>query len=228
MNRMLVFAAAWCLAAEYCAQPARAWQSPAAAAAEMTFPFDLGIVDPDSPPAEQRPPYIVMFEEGKDENGKDVTAPLARLEALRGASKMFPESNKDPGLPVVLRGLRFHRLLRSDGTVLGYELELQGEFNSVKVPVSQEEMKKFLAGERVKFSLQGQKNYGVFAYASTITMDVQLGKSNEIEVFAIEGDFSFREAFSTYTSKTKRLAPPAGRKQLYRGKPTDLPTLPII
>ena len=48
-----------------------------------------------------------MFEEGVDQNNKDVRGPLGRLEALRGPSKMFPDSNKDAGLPVVLRGLRF-------------------------------------------------------------------------------------------------------------------------
>ena len=229
MKHTTIFGAALLLAGLSPSAPVMAWQAPPVkAAADITFPFDLGIVDPASPAKEKRPPYMVVFEDGKDENGKDVTGPLARLEALRGASKLFPESNKDPGLPVVLRGLRFHRLLRADGTLQGYEVELQGEFNSVKVPVSEEEMKKFLGGERVRFSLQGQKNYGVFAYASTVSMDVQLAKTNEIDIFAIEGDFSFREAFTTYTSKTKKLAAPSGRKHLYQGKPTDLPTLPII
>src|SRR5262245_29141495 len=192
---------------------------------EVAFPLDLAMVDPES--VEKLPPYIVMFETGVDQNNKDVRGPLGRLETLRGPSKMFPESNKDDGLPVVLRGLRFHRVLRPDGTLQGYEVELQGEFNMVKVPVSPEEMKKFLSGERVTFSLTGQANYGVYAYASAIKMEVQL-RGSEIYIYKVDGDFSFREGFTTYTSKTKKLGPPAGRDYIYRGEIGKLPTLPSI
>jgi hypothetical protein len=204
---------------------ARAWQSPAKAPPDITFPLDLAIVDPDS--FDKLPPYVVMFEEGVDENGKDVKGPLARLEALRGASKMFPDSNKDPGLPVVLRGLRFHRHLGSSGDVAGYELELQGEFNTIKIPVSKEEMQKFLNQERVTFTLKGEKNFGIYSYVSTMKMNLQLS-AGEIRIFSIDGDFTFREGFHSYTSKTKKLAPPSGRNHLYRGEQRDLPNLPSI
>ena len=204
---------------------ASVWEPPAAPAQEISFPLDLAIINPDS--AEKLPPYIVMFEEGVDRNDKDVRGPLGRLEALRGPSKMFPESNKDAGLPVVLRGLRFHRELNRNGSVKGYEVELQGEFNMVKVAVSQEEMDKFLRGERVKFSLEGRANFGVYSYVSTMQMDVQL-RGREILIYKVEGDFSFREGFSTYSSKTKQISPPAGRTFLYRGEQAKLPVLPEI
>src|SRR5262245_22343393 len=108
-------------------------------AAQVSFPLDLAIVDPDS--KENRPPYVVVFGGGLDKEGADIRGPIGRLEALRGASKLFPESNQDPGLPVVLRGLRIHSNRSPDGMVTGYDVELQGEFNMVKVPVSEEDMK---------------------------------------------------------------------------------------
>jgi hypothetical protein len=205
---------------------AHGWESPATEApAQVSFPFDLAIIDPDV--KERRPPYIVVFDRGMDKEGTDVRGPLARLEALRGASKMFPESNQDPGLPVVLRGLRFHCKLNPDRTVAGYEVELQGEFNMIRVPASQEDMKGFLSGQRTTFVLTGEKNFGIYSYVSSMKLDVQLS-GKEIVIFNIEGDFTFREGFSTYVSKTKKLSPPTGRSYLYRGERADLPTLPSI
>jgi len=202
------------------------WQLPAAEpSASVSFPFSLGIIDPDA--KEKRPPYIIMFEGGVDQVGQDIRGPLGRLEALRGASKMFPESNQDPGLPVVLRGLRFHATNNADGTISGYDVELQGEFNAVRVHAAVNDAKLFFAGQRTTFVLTGEKNYGVYAYVSSIKMDVQL-KGREIQIFKIEGDFNFREGLSTYTSKTKKLTPPAGRSYLYRGETADLPNLPSI
>lgn len=193
--------------------------------AAVEFPLDMAIVDPES--KEKLPPYIVMFDDGKDENGKDVTGPLGRLEALRGASKMFPESNKNAGLPVVLRGLRFHRRMDGAGKLAGYDLELLGEFNAVKVPVALEDMKKFLAGESVAFTLRAEKNFGLYSYVSTMKLAVQLvGK--EIRIDSIAGDFCFREGFYTYTAKSKKLTPPAGRTFLFRGENVELPLLPTI
>ena len=196
-----------------------------AMAAERAFPLDLAIVDPES--NDELPPYLVMFQEGRDHKGNDASGPIGRLKALRGASKLFPNSNEDPGLPVVLRGLRLHQRLRPDGTVAGYDVELQGEFNSVKVPLSLDEAKNFLSGERTTFSLKGEKNYGVYSYVSTIEMQVEL-RGDELFIYAIDGDFRFREGFYSYTSKPARPRPPAGRDYLYRGKRAELPTLPLL
>jgi hypothetical protein len=202
------------------------WESPATETpTPVTFPLDLAIVNPDA--KENRPPYIVVFDGGVDKDGTDIRAPLARLEAMRGASKMFPESNQDPGLPVVLRGLRFHRKLNLDGAVAGYEVELQGEYNMIRVPASQDDVKRFLSGQRTTFVLVGEKNYGVFAYDSSMKMEVQRN-GKEIVIFNIEGDFTFREGFATYTSKTKKLVPPTSRSYLYRAEHVALPALPSI
>src|SRR6187431_113099 len=103
---------------------AYAWESPdSLPQADITFPLDLAIIDPDA--TVKRPPYVVMFAGGVDNGGSYVRGPLGRLEALRGASKMFPKSNQDPGLPVVLRGLRFLSAHDADGTISGYDVELQ-------------------------------------------------------------------------------------------------------
>jgi len=193
--------------------------------APVTFPLALGIFDPDSPG--NLPPYLIMFEQGVDKDGHDVRRPLGRLEALRGASKLFPESNQDPGLPVVLRGLRFHSKANVDGTAQDYDVELQGEFNAVRVPAARDDTKAFLSGQRTTFVLTGEKNYGVYAYVSMVKMDVQL-KGEELFIFKIEADFRFREGLATYTSKTKHLAPPSGRDYLYRGAIAKLPDLPSI
>lgn len=210
------------------AEPMQAKPSPAGsrtAEAALTFPLEFAIVDPES--EEKLPPYIVVFEDGKDENGNDVTGPLGRLEALRGASKMFPKSNDDRGLPVVLRGLRFDRQLDRKGNVESYTAELLGEFNLVRVAVDKQEMARFLAGETTTFTLQGQKNYGIFAYVSSVKMTMQL-RGKELSIVNVSGDFSFREGFFTYTSATKTLESPASRKYLYRGEIARLPDLPSI
>jgi hypothetical protein len=205
---------------------AHGWETPVATPPPATkLPLDLAVIDPHS--KEKLPPYIVMFEEGQDDKGQDVRGPLGRLEALRGASKLFPESNKDAGLPVVLRGLRLHARLNTEGGVLGYELELQGEFNMVKVPAAKEDVEKFLAGEPVTFVLKGEKNYGVYSYVSTTTLEMQL-RGDEVFIRRLEGDFTFREGFYTYASKTKKLKAPAGREYLFRGQRAPLPTLPSI
>ena len=128
----------------------------------MSFPLDLAIIDPDA--QEKRPPYVVVFAGGFDNKDSDIRGPIGRLEAMRGASKLFPESNLDPGLPVVLRGLRFHCNQNAQGAVTSYEVELQGEFNMVRVPVNQQDMEGFLAGKRMTFALKGTKNYGVYSY----------------------------------------------------------------
>jgi hypothetical protein len=194
-------------------------------AAPIFFPLNLAIVDPDA--KERRPPYVVLFPRGLDKKGTDIRGPLGRLKALRGQSKLFPERNQDPGLPVVLRGLRFQCNRSPDGTVLGYEVELQGEFNMVRVPVSKEDMQSFLSGQRTIFVLTGAKNYGVYSYVSSITMDAQFD-GKELSIFSIEGDFTFREGFFTYVSKTIKLSPPASRCYLYRGVPSELSALPSI
>jgi hypothetical protein len=191
----------------------------------VTFPLEFSIIDPDS--EEKLPPYIVVFEDGNDEDGNDVSGPLGRLEALRGASKMFPKSNDDPGLPVVLRGLRFNRKLDDRGRVESYTVELLGEFNLVRVAVDKNQMARFLAGETTTFTLKGQRNYGILAYVSSVKMTMQL-RGKELFVLSESGDFSFREGFFTYTSATKKIESPAGRKYLYRGEIAKLPDLPSI
>lgn len=194
-------------------------------AVPVAFPLSFGILDPDA--KEKQPPYIVMFEGGVDASGKDLRRPLGRLEALRGASKMFPQTNQDPGLTVVLRGLRFQRSAGVNGGAVRYEVELLGEYNAVRVPVAEADMKTFLAGERTTFVLTGQQDYRIYAYASSIKMEVQL-RGEELLIFQIDGDFNFREARTTYVSKTKKLVPPAGREFLYRGEKMVLPALPVI
>ncbi len=213
----------------WCAAAAPAWEMPAdgdaGSAPMVAFPLDLAVIDPDA--KDKLPPYIVMFEEGLDSNGKDVRRPLGRLEALRGPSKMFPESNQDDGLPVVLRGLRLHRKADANGDITGYEVELQGEFNMIKVPAGKKDVEKFLAGQAVTFTLKGEKNFGIYAYVSTMKMELQLS-GDEVAIRHLVGDFTFREGFSTYSSKTKKLTSPTSRDYLYRGQRAELPMLPSI
>jgi hypothetical protein len=196
-----------------------------AAAADIAFPLELVVIDPES--KDELPPFIVMFEKGKDQKDRDVRGPLGRLEALRGPSKMFPECNDDPGLPVVLRGLRLHEERDACGALVGYSIELLGEFNTVKVAAPRAEVEKLIAGKAATFSLRGAKNYGVYAYESNIQMVLQL-VGDELYVRSIDGDFNFREGFTTYTSPTKQLRPPAGKSHLYRGRRGELPALPSI
>lgn len=205
---------------------AHGWESPGKEiATQNTFPLSLAIIDPDA--QEKRPPYVVVFGGGLDKEGTDIRGPIGRLEALRGASKLFPESNQDPGLPVVLRGLRFHCNRSQDGMVTGYEVELQGEFNMVRVPVRQDDMKTFLSGQRTSLVLTGAKNYGVYSYISAIKMELQFD-GKELFIFSVEGDFTFREGVFSYVSNTTKLISPAGRSHLYRGEKSELPVLPSI
>jgi hypothetical protein len=209
----------------FVAQAALRAEPPARPKPVEEFPLDLAIIDPAS--KDKQPPYIVMFPDGKDDKGRDVQRPLARLEALRGASKLFPESNRNPGLPVVMRGLRLHRRQNADGSLAGYEIELQGEYNAVRVTANKDEVAKFLAGEPTRFSLEAQKNYGVYSYDSTTTIVIQLVGDGAV-IRSIEGEFSFREGLRRYTSKSLKLEPPTGRDDLYRGERSALPNLPTL
>lgn len=204
---------------------AYAGERPVAKPPPVKLPLDWAVIDPEGDG--KLPPYIVMFEDGRDKSGADVSGPVGRLEALRGASKLFPESNKDDGLPVVLRGLRLHGQLNSEGGVLAYELELQGEFNATKVPVATADAEKFLAGQATTFELKGQKNYGLYSYVSTVKLQMQL-MGDEIVIRQLAGDFTFREGFYTYVSKSKKLKAPPTREYLYRGQRSELPTLPSL
>jgi len=95
------------------------------------------------------------------------------------------------------------------------------------VPVSDEAMQKFLCGQKVTLSLKGEKNFGVYSYVSVIQMDVKL-QGEELLILQIAGDFNFREGLFTYTSASKKLTPPPGRSDLYRGERRELPALPSI
>lgn len=195
------------------------------AMAGTRFPLDVRIVDPAS--GAKDPPAIIVFEKGLDTQGKDVTKALTRLKSLRGDSKMFPLLNADPGLPVVLRGLRFHRTEAAGGGGVVYEVDLLGEFNRVRVPVSVADMEKFLGGERVELKLKGSANYGIYSYESSIAMELRF-EAGVLTVFRVTGDFRFRELLTTYISATRKIEAPAGRPHLYTGEIAELPELPGI
>ncbi|MFM7071072.1 MAG: hypothetical protein ACKO38_04670 [Planctomycetota bacterium] len=194
-------------------------------AAALKFPLDLRIVDPSS--ESKQPPAIIVFEKGLDTQGKDVTKALERLKSLRGSSKMFPKLNEDPGLPVVLRGLRFHKTEAVNGAAATYAVDLLGEFNRVRVPVSVADMEKFLAGERVELKLKGSANYGVYSYESSIGMELRFDAGG-LTVFRVTGDFRFRELLTTYVSATRKIDAPTDRQHLYSGEIAELPDLPAI
>lgn len=222
MKRLLQMIICWMIAA---GTPAIwAWESPESAKARVQFPLSLKIIDPES--EKQLPPYIVMFPKGLDDKGTDVSGPLGRFEALRGPSKLFPESNEDPGLPVVLRGLRLHRKSKPDGAN-GYMLELQGEHNMIMGAVKSAEVDRFLAGELASFAMKGELNVGLYSYTSSLRLQTQL-RGKELYVLGVDGNFTFREGFRRFTSATTRLAPPPGRDYLYRGAIGELPELPEL
>ena len=214
---------------------ASAGEPPTVAKANLAvFPLQYRIVDPDNPdnagkqPGESKlPPLIVMFPKGKTSNDKDATGPIGRLEALRGKSKLIPASNDDPGLPVFLCGLRFMERKDAEGKVEGYDVELQGEFNAVKVPVNNAAMQSFLDGKPTTFALESRLDYKIIATVSTTTLRIQRS-GDKIFILSVEGDFSFREAIFTYTSETLKLSPPQNRKYLFYGETGELPTLRIL
>lgn len=198
------------------------------------FPLEFRIVDPDNPANAQKqlgdeklPPLFVSFPGGKTEAGKDATGPIGRLEAFRGNSKLLPDSNDDPGLPVLLCGLRFLERKNAEGKVEGYDVELQGEFNSVKVPASEEAMLSFLAKKPTIFELESKLQYGIIATHSTTSLEIQWA-SDKIYILAVEGDFNFREGFRRYRSPTIKKAAPQSRNYLYYGEAGELPTLRIL
>jgi hypothetical protein len=198
------------------------------------FPLQYRIVDPDNPdnegkqPGEAKlPPQIVMFPKGMTDRNRDASRPIGRLEALRGKSKLIPASNDEPGLPVFLCGLRFTERKDAEGKVEGYDVELQGEFNAVKVPVEKDAMQSFLDGKPTTFELESRLDYKIIATVSTTKMQIQKS-GDKILILSVEGDFSFREAIFTYTSDTLKLSPPEGRKYLFYGETGELPTLRIL
>jgi hypothetical protein len=211
---------------------AAGWLAPHAGAEK--FPLEYRIVDPDNPdnagkkPDEKKiPPLIVMFPEGKTHQDKDATGPIGRLEAFRDKSKLIPSSNDDPGLPVFLCGLRFLERKDATGKVVGYDVELQGEFNAVKVPASNESMQTFLEGKPTTFALESRLQYGIIATVSTTKLEIQK-VGERILILSVIGDFRFREVLSFYESETLKLNPPKGRTYLFYGEKAELPTLRIL
>ncbi len=201
---------------------------------EVKFPLEYQIIDPDNeqnsklkPEDKKLPPLIVMFPGGKTADKTDATGPIGRLEAFRGQSKLLPKSNDNPGLPVVLSGLRFIERKDENGKVAGYDIELQGEYNAVKVAAPDDAMEDFLAGKTATFELEAKLNYGIIATASTTTLQIaRVG--DQLVIYSVEGDFTFRELLSTYKSPSLKILPPAGRKFLYYGEHGTLPTLRIL
>ena len=219
------------VSAPHCAEPA-ARVAPVAKA--VTFPLEYQIVDPDNPknaklkPNERKiPPLIVMFPGGKTSADKDATGPIGRLESFRGKSKLIPDSNDDPGLPVLLAGLRFLERRDAAGKVEGYDVELQGEFNAVRVPAPEDAMKDLLAGKKATFSLESRLDYGIIATVSTTKLEISR-EGDRIFIHSVAGDFSFREAFFTYVSPSLKKEPPPERKILYYGEAGKLPELRIL
>jgi hypothetical protein len=110
---------------------------------------------------------------------------------------------------------------------VGYDIELQGEFNSVKVPASAEAMQSFLAKKPTTFQLESKLQYGIIATHSTTSLEIEW-TGDKIYIHSVEGDFNFREAFRRYRSPTIKKSPPPGRKYLYYGEAGKLPTLRIL
>jgi hypothetical protein len=168
-----------------------------------------------------------MFPGGKTTDKTDATGPIGRLEGFRGKSKLLPESNDNPGLPVVLAGLRFHERKDDDGKLEGYEVELQGEYNAVKVPASKEAMEDLLAGKKASFELESRLDYAIISTSSKTKLELQLA-GDRILIYSVEGDFTFREGFYTYKSPTLKTAAPQGREYLYYGVSGKLPQMRIL
>jgi hypothetical protein len=213
------------------AEPAK---KPAPVVKSISFPLEYQIIDPDNaknvtlkPSEKKLPPQIVMFPGGKTAEDKDATGPIGRLESFRGKSKLIPESNDNPGLPVFLSGLRFLERRDSAGKVEGYDIELQGEFNAVKVAAPDDAMKDFLAGKTATFSLESKLDYGIIATVSTTKLEISRN-GDKLFIHSVTGDFSFREAIFTYKSPSLKMLPPAGRSYLYQGVAGKLPDMRIL
>src|SRR5690606_39112956 len=126
----------------------------------------------------------------------------------------IPESNDDKGLPVFLAGLRFLERRDASGKLEGYDVELQGEYNAVKVPAPESAMKDFLAGKKATFSLESNLNYVVITTQSTTKMEISR-EGDKLYIHSVDGDFNFREGVYSYKSSTLKKTAPAGRKYLY-------------
>lgn len=209
-------------------------QQAKAVPAPVKFPLEYRIIDPDNPdnlklkPGQQKlPPLIVMFPGGKTVDKTDATGAIGVLESFRGKSKLLPKSNDDPGLPVVLAGLRFTERRDSAGKLEGYDVELQGEFNAVKVAAPTEAMEDLLAGKVATFSLESKIDYAIIATTSTTTMKISRS-GDQIFIHSVEGEFSFRYLLSSYKSPSLKNMPPAGREYLFKGEAAKLPEMRIL
>ena len=214
--------------ADATAQPGRPVAAPA------KFPLEYRIIDLDNPdnfklkPGQQKlPPQVVMFPGGKTADDKDARDAIGVLESFRGKSKLIPKSNDDPGLPVFLSGLRFTERRDSSGKLLGYDVELQGEFNAVRVAAPTEAMEDLLAGKVATFSLESKINYGIIATLSTTTIKISR-VGDELFIHSVDGDFNFRYLITTYKSPSLKVTPPKGRDYLFKGEAAKLPEMRIL
>lgn len=203
-------------------------------AAPVKFPLEYRIIDPDNPDnlklkagQTKLPPLIVMFPDGLTVDKKDAREAIGVLETFRGKSKLIPKSNDDPGLPVFLAGLRFTERRDSSGKLEGYDVELQGEFNAVKVPAPKQAMDDLLAGKVATFELESKTNYGIISTVSTTRLKISR-VGDELYIHSVEGEFSFRYLLTNYKSPSLKLTAPEGRDYLYKGEPAKLPEMRIL
>lgn len=234
LNKFIACAAAFVIMGTVACSVAQEPFKPAATALVTTFPLEYQIIDPDNPknaklkPSEKKlPPMIVMFPGGKTADDADATGPIGRLESFRGKSKLIPESNDDKGLPVFLSGLRFLERRDANGKLEGYDVELQGEFNAVKVHAPETAMQDFLAGKKATFSLEAKLNYAIIATVSTTKLEISRS-GNKLFIHSVEGDFSLREGVYTYKSGSLKLMSPMDRNFLFEGQAGKLPDLRIL
>jgi hypothetical protein len=114
-------------------------QAPAAERLPEPLAFEFSYADPAKGDGY---PYFRAFDGGKDRDGQDASGALSTLKFARGASKLYPREDAEPGMIVVLR--RIVMVPRSDGH---YTAILEGEYNAVQSVIRRETIEKLLSGE---------------------------------------------------------------------------------
>ena len=93
-----------------------------------------------------------MFEGGVDRDGQDIRGPLGRLESPRRCRiENVSRKQSKPGATggFARTPIPLHKQPRRNYS--GYDVELQGEFNAVRVHAAPDEAKQFFSGQRTTF-----------------------------------------------------------------------------
>lgn len=183
--------------------------------------------------AEERHPWIKLFDNGKDIEGRDLQSTLDFLKLVRsvGRKKIRPDDDKAPGLIITFRGIE----LTPKADSKSYILKLVGEFNSTEFQLDESQMRSLFDGKLTNVNLTSEttRSTGPIRYIIKTQLKLRLSLENQVlKIHSLEGGGSITTVSftskETYNSPIVSLGNSQSLGTLYEGRTGELPKLPTI